>query len=86
MIMSEKKKPSSLIVAKLSAGKEAPLEATEGPEVDDSMARESAAEELISAIHSKDAKAVASAMSAMLELCGHEADEAGTEEAAAEGE
>lgn len=80
MIMSSKKKPSTLIVAKLREGK--PEEMSEAPvEQDDSIAKDSAAEELLAAIHSKDAKALKEAFSSMLELCG-EAEEASESEEA----
>lgn len=79
MIMSDKKKPAALIIAKMQAGKadkesEAPQNEM-GDEIDDSMAKESAAEELLKAIESKSPKAISEAFSSMMELCGHESEE-----------
>jgi hypothetical protein len=79
MIMSDKKKPAALIVARMSEGKkdeesEAPTNEM-GDQVDDSVAKESAAEELLSALESKSPKAVAEAFDAMMELCGKYSEE-----------
>lgn len=80
MMMSDKKKPSTLIIAKMRAGK--PEEQSEAPtsdmggQDDSSMAKESAAEELLKAIESKSAAGIAEAFSNMMELCGqHESSE-----------
>lgn len=79
MIMSEKKKPAALIIAKLRGEKEEVSEAPKselGGESDDSMAKESAAEELLKAIEAKSPKAIAEAFSAMMELCDYEESDA----------
>lgn len=73
MLMSDdKKKLATIIVNKAKSGKpeemvEAPME--DGAEQDDSIAKETAAADLISAIESKDAKALAAAFSDLMELC-----------------
>lgn len=71
MLLSDnKKKVASVIVSGLGPQEkieEAPL--VEGAEQDDSLAKEAAAQELISALESKDAKRLAAAFSDMLELC-----------------
>ena len=75
MIMVDKKKPAALIIAKMRGEKEEMSEAPKseiGDESDDSMAKESAAEELLKAIESKSPKAIAEAFSAMMELCEYE--------------
>jgi hypothetical protein len=76
MMMSDKKKPSALIVAKLRPQpSEGPApQSADGVESDDSTARQSAAEELLAAVEAKDAKAVAAAFSAMMELCESESE------------
>lgn len=82
MMLPDKKKVSTLIISKMR--KDSPGEMFEAPkgenggESDDSLAKESAAEELLKAIESKSPAAIAEAFSAMLELCGgeQEADEA----------
>lgn len=87
MILSDKKKPSTLIIARMRAGK--PDEEQKAPtgeyggEHDDSMAKESAAEELLKAIESKSPKAIAEAFSSMMELC-HSSEEESVEESADE--
>lgn len=74
MIMPDKKKASAIIVAKIH--KDKPEEMQEAPKSengginDDSMAKESAAEELLKAIESKSPAAIAEAFSSMMELCG----------------
>jgi len=67
MIMSDdKKKRATLIAAKLSG----PMEPMENEvEQDNSIAEDSAAEELIAAIESKSPKAVVEAMKSLMELC-----------------
>lgn len=74
MMMSDKKKPATLIIAKMRAGRpdmeeKAPMSEMGGQD-DDSMAKEAAAEELLKAIESKSPKAIAEAFSSMMELCG----------------
>ncbi|MEZ0208566.1 MAG: hypothetical protein ACAH17_00110 [Candidatus Paceibacterota bacterium] len=70
----DKKKSVSLIMGKLMDKKpeveEAPTE--DGIEQDDSIAVDTAAEELISAIESKSPKAVVSAIKSLMDLCQSE--------------
>lgn len=73
MIMVSKKKPSALIVAQMREGKADEM-SSEPVQQDDSIAKDAAAEELLSAIHSKDAKALKEAFASMLELCGESED------------
>lgn len=78
MMMTDKKKPATLIIAKMRKDKPdeeaaAPM-SPEGAENDDSMAKESAAEELLKAIESKSAKAIVEAFDSMMELCQGEAE------------
>ena len=78
MILSDKKKPAALIIARMRGEKEESSEAPKsemGAESDDSMAKESAAEELLKAIESKSPKAIAEAFSSMMELCDYEESE-----------
>lgn len=78
MMLTDKKKPATLIIARMKGDKEKmePAEMSQdGAEQDDSMAKESAAEELLSAIKAGNAKAVAEAFSAMMELCDYEEPE-----------
>lgn len=71
----EAKSIAAGIVSKLK--NKFPKKLAEGGEVDDGMM--SAAEDLISAIHSKDAKGVASALQAAFDLCGSSSKEEGEE-------
>lgn len=83
MIMSEKKKPAALIIASLKDGKESKAPVNEMGDVSDSsMAKESAADELLKAIESKDAKSIVEAFESMMELCNseHESSESASEE------
>lgn len=79
MMLSDKKRPSTLIIAKMKAGQ--PEQQSEAPkgelggEDDSSMAKESAAEELLKAIESKSPKAVVEAMSSLMELCSYGEEE-----------
>ena len=67
----DKKKSVSLIMDKMMGpAKEAPTK--DGIEQDDSMAVDTAAEELISAIESKSAKGVVAAIKSLMELCESE--------------
>lgn len=78
-MMSDKKKPSTLIIARMRTGKPEEQEMAPkselGGEDDDSMAKESAAEELLKAIESKSPKAVAEAFSSLMELCSYGEEE-----------
>lgn len=78
MFMADKKKPSTVIVARMKAGKseEAPAETNEmGDEVDSSIGLDSAAEEILAAVKSGDAKALKEALSSFMELCESPATE-----------
>lgn len=76
MMMPDKKKISTVIIAKMR--KDKPEEMQEAPrsemggEDDSSIAKESAAEELLKAIEAKNPAAIAEAFSSMMELCGGE--------------
>lgn len=79
MMMSDKKKPATVIISRMKAGKpdeeqKAPM-SPEGAQDDDSMAKEAAAEELLKAIESKSPKAIADAFSSMMELCEYGEEE-----------
>lgn len=85
MMMPDKKKISTVIIAKMR--KDKPEEMQEAPrsemggEDDSSIAKESAAEELLKAIEAKNPVAIAEAFSSMMELCGeHEVQESEEEE------
>lgn len=74
MFMSDsKKKASTMILGAMSpatSAKAAP--SVDGAEQDSSIGLESAAEDILSAIDSKDAKALATAMQSMFEMCSDE--------------
>lgn len=79
MFMSDqKKKPSTLIVASMKPS--APMEQApkneNGDETDSSIGLESAAQDVLSAIEAKDAKQLASAMKALVEMCDDDSSEA----------
>lgn len=87
-MMYDKKKMATIVVSKLKPSRaemleDAPSNAM-GDAKDSDIAKQSAAEELLKAIESKDAKAVASAFSSMMELCEEQSEEA--EEQASEEE
>jgi len=72
MMSDDGKKKSSLIIATMKAGKPSSEEAElseDGAEVDDSMPKEAAAEELMAAIESKSPAAIVEAFQSMMELC-----------------
>jgi hypothetical protein len=79
MMLPDKKKVSAIIIAKMR--KDKPDEMSEAPRgeyggvEDDSVAKETAAEELLKAIESKSPAAIAEAFSSMMELCGHNDEE-----------
>lgn len=83
MMANDKKKSITLIMNKMR-GK--PEEMTEAPtnemgdEVDDSMGLDTAAEEILSAVASKDAKALKEALKSFMEMCDSAEDMAETEE------
>lgn len=73
MMMMPKKKIATVILGALSK-KEGPTEervSNEGPSEDHSMAKESAAEAMMSALESKDPKAFAQALEDFLEICSY---------------
>lgn len=72
MMMSDnKKKASTLILKKLSDGAEEMSEAPmqDGAEVDASAGYDSAAEEMLAAIESKDPAALKEAIRSMVQMC-----------------
>lgn len=84
IMLGDKKKMASGIVSKISDSINAEPVKTDdsGVEQDDTIAMTSAAEELMSAISSKDAKAVAAAFKTMMEMCEMEGpDEEASEDA-----
>lgn len=81
MLMKDNKKGMAAAILARMPKKEGEVEETEpvevsedGAEMDDSVATNTAAEELISAIESKSAPAVVEAMKALMELCASEPD------------
>jgi hypothetical protein len=78
-MMFDKKKVATIVVSKMKPSKAEMLEDAPSNEMgdvkDDDIAKQSAAEELLKAIESKDAKAVAAAFSSMMELCNSEEPE-----------
>lgn len=78
LMQPDKKKMASLIIA--SAGpkgekmEEAPQK--DGAEQDNSIAEESAAEDVMAALESKDPKALVSAFKALMEICDMQEDSA----------
>jgi hypothetical protein len=67
LMKDDKKKSVSLIMGKLM-GQPEQAPTTDGVEQDDSMAVDTAAEELISAIHAKSAKGVVQALKSLMEM------------------
>lgn len=84
MIMSDKKKPAMLILAKMKKGKEeeGPAPMKDGAEQDDSIGMDTAAEELLKAIESKDARALKEALVSLMDMyeARSEAEEDASEE------
>jgi hypothetical protein len=78
MMADSKKKASTLILKKLVDGSEEASEAPsiDGIEQDSSLGQDSAAEEILQAIESKDAAALKSAIRSMVQMCMDEAPEA----------
>lgn len=86
-MMPDKKKVSTVIIAKMRKDKpesveEAPKGET-GGEDDSSIAKQTAAEELLKAIEAKSVAGIAEAFSSMMELC-HSSEEESVEESADE--
>ena len=69
LMKDDKKKSVSLIMGKLMGDKPQPAPSEDGVEQDDSVAVDTAAEELMSAIKSDSPKAVVQAFKSLLELC-----------------
>lgn len=65
MLMKDPKKSIAMILA---SGPKKP-DVPEGDQDDSSMALDSAAEELVSAIHAKDTKGVVSALKSFMDMC-----------------
>lgn len=74
--MNDKKKNVALIVKGMTNPdmKEAP-QSEEGGEIDNSIAIDTAAEEIMSAMESKDPKSLVSALKSFMELCKEEEPE-----------
>jgi hypothetical protein len=70
LLSDDKKKLASVIVSGMNKPEkveEAPIE--NGAEQDDSIAKDTAAEELLSAIEQKSPKAIVAAIESLIELC-----------------
>lgn len=77
MMGDDKKNRATVIMAKLSGSKEQPekRESNEmGDEVDKSIPLDSAAEEILAAVESKDASALREALKSFYEMCDSEAE------------
>ncbi len=68
LMKPDKKKEASLIIAGIKGPEKSPM-SDDGAEQDNSMAEETAAEDLISAIEQKSPKAIVEAFKNMLECC-----------------
>ena len=72
MLLTDKNKMAATIIANVAKKPETEEEAPmseDGGESDDSVAMESAAEELMSAIESKSTKGIVEAIKSLVELC-----------------
>lgn len=71
LMQPDKKKMAALIIAKAGPKGEEMKEApqVDGAEQDNSIAEESAAEDLMAAIEQKDVKQIVSAFKALMEIC-----------------
>lgn len=78
LMQPDKKKMAALIIAKAGPKgekiEEAPMK--DGAEQDNSIAEESAAEDLMAAIEQKDAKQIVAAFKALMEICDMQEDAA----------
>lgn len=75
MLMKDKKKDVALIISKMKPEGEEMVDAPmseDGGVVDNSIALESAAEELIQAVESKDASLVVAALKSLMEMAREE--------------
>lgn len=68
-MMDDKKKRITTIIAKIGKPSEAAPTNEMGDEIDDSMPKEAAAEELLAAIESKSPKGIIEAFESLMELC-----------------
>jgi hypothetical protein len=75
LMKDDKKKMASVIMAKMGGAPEAPPIEPENVESDDSMALETAGQELADALKSGSGKQVAEAFKAMMALCEVEGPE-----------
>jgi hypothetical protein len=82
MIMNDpRKKMATLIVAKLKKGGESMKEQPEKDGAEQELnSHEIAADEILSAIESKDAKALTEALKSFVEMCDESEDESETED------
>lgn len=82
IMMGDKKKMASGIVSKLteSATAEPVKQDDNGVEQDDNIALTSAAEELMSALESKEPKSIAAAFKSMMDVCNMEPEASEDEE------
>lgn len=81
MLLDNKKKMASIIVAKLKGdGEYGQSEVKEGPEQDNSMAMEACGKKMLSAIEGKDAKSLVSALKEMLDMVEVEEEKSEPEE------
>jgi hypothetical protein len=69
MMMDDKKKRITTIIARLGKPSEEAPKNEMGDEIDDSMPKEAAAEELLAAIESKSPKGIIEAFESLMELC-----------------
>ena len=80
MLLNDKKKAVTIMLAKLGKGgaPDSPPEAPkmkDGTRQDDSIALESAAEDILKAIESKDAQSLVTALQDFYDLCDDDGDE-----------
>lgn len=76
-MMQDKKKAVSVLIARMKKPSEEVSKAPEkdGVEQDSSMGLESAADEIMSAVESKNPKALVSALKSFMEMCDNESPE-----------
>lgn len=78
MIMPDKKKAVSVLIARMKQPKEEQVSKApekDGVEQDSSIGLESAADEIMSAVESKNAKALVEALKSFMEMCDSEQGE-----------
>lgn len=69
MLMKDPKKSLALIIASKGKMPENAPQSEHGGEEDNSIANDSAAEEIISAVHAKDAKGLVAALKSFIDMC-----------------